>query len=68
MNIQRILEWMIVAATAGVMILLKTLHLGVTHYNLFLLILIGWSLLAIFAFRWLSDWNRSNTTGRGAEL
>ena len=59
MKIHRIIEWMLVAATAGIMILLKELHLGVTHYNLFLLILIGWCLLAIFAFRWLSDWNRS---------
>jgi hypothetical protein len=59
MKIHRMIEWMIVAATAGIMILLKELHLGVTHYNLFLLILIGWCLLAIFAFRRLSDWNRS---------
>lgn len=30
---------MIVTATAGIMIFLKTLHLGSTHYILFLLIL-----------------------------
>ncbi len=58
MKIHRIIEWMIVAATAGIMVLLKELHLGVTHYNLFLLILIGWCLLVIFAFRGLSDWKR----------
>jgi len=50
---------MIVTATAGIMILLKTLHWGVTHYNLFLLIPIGCCLLVIFAFRRLSDWNRT---------
>jgi D-lactate dehydrogenase (cytochrome) len=36
MNKQRIIEWLLVAGTAGLMVLLKTLHLGVTHYNLFL--------------------------------
>ena len=59
MNKQRIIEWLIVAGTAGLMVLLKKLHLGVTHYNLFLAILLGWCLLAIFTFRALSDWKRS---------
>lgn len=59
MDKQRIMEWLLVAGTAGLMVLLKKLHLGVTHYNLFLSILIGWCLLAIFALRALSDWKRS---------
>jgi hypothetical protein len=60
MNKQRIIEWLIVAGTAGLMLLLKKLHLGVTHYNLFLAVLIGWCLAVIFAFRALSDWKRSD--------
>ena len=61
MTTQRIIEWLLVVATAGLMILLKKLHLGVTHYSLFLVILIGWSLFAIFMFRVLAGWNRSKS-------
>lgn len=55
---KRTLEWMIVAATVVLMVLLKKLHLGVTHYNLFLSILIGWSLVAIVLFRFLTPKDR----------
>lgn len=58
MTNKRIIEWIILAATAGLLIVLKELHLGVTHYNLFLSILIGWCLLVIIAFRILSDRNQ----------
>ena len=59
MSTRRILEWLILGATAGLLILLKWLHIGVTHYNIFLLILIGWSLGVIMAFRVISGPDRS---------
>jgi hypothetical protein len=59
MSTRRKLEWLILAATAGLLILLKWLHIGVTNYNIFLLILIGWSLGAILAFRVMSGPDRS---------
>lgn len=54
MSARRIIEWIILFATAGLMVLLKWLHLGVTHYNLFLSILLVWSLVVIFLFRLLA--------------
>ncbi len=62
MSTQRILQWMMVAATSGLFILLKKLHLGVTHYNLFLLILIGWCLGIIVLFRLIIPLGRSQET------
>ncbi len=59
MSTRRKLEWLILAATAGLLILLKWLHIGVTNYNIFLLILIGWSLGVIMAFRVMSGPDRS---------
>ncbi len=59
MSTRRKLEWLILAATAGLLILLKWLHIGVTNYNIFLLILIGWSLGVILAFRVMSGLDRS---------
>ena len=59
MSTRRKLEWLILVATAGLLILLKWLHIGVTHYNIFLLILIGWSLGVILAFRVMSGPDRS---------
>ncbi len=59
MSTRRKLEWLILAATAGLLILLKWLHIGVTNYNIFLLILIGWSLGVILAFRAMSGPDRS---------
>ncbi|OPX35440.1 MAG: hypothetical protein B1H12_08920 [Desulfobacteraceae bacterium 4484_190.2] len=59
MSTRRKLEWLILAATAGLLILLKWLHIGVTNYNIFLLILIGWSLGVILAFRIMSGPDRS---------
>lgn len=59
MSTRRKLEWLILGATGGLLILLKWLHIGVTHYNIFLLILIGWSLGVIMAFRVMSGPDRS---------
>ena len=59
MSTRRKLEWLILAATAGLLILLKWLHIGVTNYNIFLLILIGWSLGVILVFRVMSGPDRS---------
>ena len=60
MNLQRIIQWLLLAATAALMIFLKWLHLGVTHYNLFLLIMIGWILVLVIAFRNLTADQRIN--------
>ena len=59
MTTRRKMEWLILGATACLLILLKWLHIGVTHYNVFLLILIGWSLGVIIVFRVMSGPNRS---------
>ena len=49
MTLQRKLQWLFLAATAALLMLLKWLHLGVTHYNIFLLIMIGWVLVLVIA-------------------
>ena len=54
MNLQRILQWLLLAATAALLMFLKWLHIGVTHYNIFLLIMIGWILVLVIAFRALT--------------
>ena len=59
MSLQRTLQWLFLAATAILMIFLKWLHLGVTHYNVFLLILIGWTLVLVAAFRVLTTDSRA---------
>ena len=41
MSLMRTFQWLLIAATAGLMIFLKWLHLGVTNYNIFLLIMLG---------------------------
>ena len=58
MNADRIIAWLTVAGTAGLMFLLKELHLGITHYNLFLTILLAWCLQVIVVFRILADRKR----------
>jgi hypothetical protein len=60
---QRKLEWTVMALTAGLLILLDWLHLGVIHYNLFLFILLGWSLSLILIFRLLTVMGRRNGNG-----
>jgi hypothetical protein len=54
MSLQRMIQWLLLAATAALMMFLKWLHLGVTNYNIFLLILIGWTLVLVIAFRALT--------------
>ena len=59
MSLQRTLQWLLLAATAALLIFLKWLHLGVTHYNVFLLILVGWTLGLVLVFRLLTTDHRS---------
>ena len=54
MSLQRMIQWLLLAATAALLMFLKWLHLGVTHYNIFLLILIGWILALLIVFRTLT--------------
>ncbi len=54
MTLQRIIQWLFLAATAALLMFLKWLHIGVTHYNIFLLILLGWILVIVVAFRGLT--------------
>jgi len=53
MTMRRKLEWVLIALTGGLMILLKYLHYGVTHYNIFLLVLMAWTLIIIVSLRFL---------------
>ncbi len=53
MSLRRKLEWMLIALTVGLLMWLKWTHYGVTHYNIFLLILLTWSLVLIVVFRTL---------------
>ncbi len=62
MSAQRIIQWLSIVATAGLFIFIKELHIGVTHYNIFLLILIGWCLGIIFLFRLIIPLGRSQET------
>lgn len=61
MSGKRIIQWLLLAVTAGLLVLLKQLHVGVTHYNVFLIILVGWNLGLIMAFRPLTADRRSDT-------
>ena len=53
------IQWLLLAATAVLLVILKWLHLGVTNYNIFLLILMGWILLLVIAFRALTAERRT---------
>lgn len=55
MTMRRYLEWLLIALTAGLLISLKRLHYGVTHYNIFLLILLAWTLIMIVSLKVLYD-------------
>lgn len=48
-----ILGWLAIAATVVLLPVLKWSHLGVLNYNLFLTIMLGWTLGLIAWFRWL---------------
>ena len=61
MTLRRYLEWLLIALTAGLLISLKELHYGVTHYNIFLLILLAWTLIVIVCLSMLYEKrNQSN--------
>ena len=51
MTRRRWLEWLLIVMTAGLLISLKQLHYGVTHYNIFLLILMIWTLIIIVSLK-----------------
>jgi predicted ferric reductase len=53
------IQWLLLAATAVLLVILKWLHLGVTNYNVFLLILVVWILLLVIAFRALTAERRT---------
>ena len=59
MNLHRTLQWLFIAATAALLMFLKWLHLGVTNYNIFLLIMIGWVLVLVVIFRILTASQRT---------
>jgi len=54
MSLRRMLEWALMVATALVLIFLKWLHLGVLHYNWFMIILLGWTLGLVLVFRFFA--------------
>jgi hypothetical protein len=54
MSRPKMFQWLLLAATAGLLMFLKWLHIGVTNYNIFLLILIGWTLGLVIVFRLLT--------------
>ena len=54
MSRNRAIQWLLLAATTGLLMLLKQIHLGVTQYNVFLIILVGWNLGLVIAFRALT--------------
>ncbi len=62
---QRKLEWLLAALTVALFVWLKWTHYGVTHYNLFLLILLAWSLMLIVVFRSLAE--RESHASRGGK-
>lgn len=45
------ITWLAIAATAIMLIVVDYLHIGVTHYNLFLSILVGWILGMVLLFK-----------------
>ena len=50
----KIMSWSAIGLTMVLLAALKWLHLGVTHYNWFLIILLSWTLVLILWFRWLA--------------
>ena len=58
MSWQRKVQWLLLAATAALLMFLKWLHIGVTHYNVFLLIMVGWVLGLVIVFRLLTAGRR----------
>ena len=59
MRRQIMIQWLLLAATDVLLVILIWLHLGVTNYNVFLLILVVWILLLVIAFRALTAERRT---------
>ncbi len=56
---QHWLAWVPIAITALLMYGAKITNLGVTHYNVFLLLLLSWACILIFYYRGLAVfWRR----------
>ena len=55
MSTQRMIEWLALAATAVLLMVIKWLHMGVLHYNWFMIILIAWCLGLVVFFRVISS-------------
>ncbi len=56
-----ILGWLAIALTAVLLVYMKYLHIGVIHYNIFLLILIGWGATLVVGFRWMGAGERKES-------
>jgi MFS superfamily sulfate permease-like transporter len=54
MSTRRKLEWLFIVLTVALLLFLKWLHYGVTHYNIFLLVLLAWTLVLILVFKALT--------------
>lgn len=50
---QKIWGWSAIFFTMVLLVFLKWLHLGVTHYNWFLIILLSWTMGVIMVFRYV---------------
>ena len=59
MSRSKMFQWLLLAATAALLMFLKWLHIGVTNYNIFLIILIGWTLGLVIVFRLLTAEQRT---------
>ena len=51
MSMQSKVEWLLLAGTAVLLMVLKWLHMGVMHYNWFMIILMAWCLGLVLFFR-----------------
>ena len=51
MNMKKMIGWLAIAATAVLLMVLKRSHLGVLHYNWFMIILMAWCLVLVVFFR-----------------
>jgi hypothetical protein len=66
MSGKRMIEWTVLAATVALLILLKWSHLGVLHYNWFVLILVGWTYGLIIFFRRTARGEGQNALGKSS--
>ena len=60
MSGKRVVQWVVLAGTVALLILLKWSHLGVLHYNWFVLILMGWTGGLIIFFRMTGSGERQD--------